>query len=108
MLELFGWNLGIGAWAGLLLVLGALAFAILMQSVGELVAGYEWRLTALAALVGGWVGSEALGAASSWGPEWDGMRVAPAIIGAMVLGGLVELVARLATGGSFVHHHRGI
>lgn len=105
MLVLLGWNLGIGPWAGLVLVVGAIGFAMAMQYVGELAVGYEWGLTAVAALVGGWLGSEAIPGAASWGYEWDGMVVIPAAAGGLILGGIVELAARWATGGSFVHHH---
>jgi uncharacterized membrane protein YeaQ/YmgE (transglycosylase-associated protein family) len=105
MLELFGWNLGIGAWAALVLVLGALAFSMLAQYIGDVIVGYEWSLTALGALIGGWLGSEAFGALSTRGPEWDGMFVLPAIIGGVVLGVIVEMIARWASGGTFVHRH---
>ncbi len=105
MLELFSWNLGIGAWAALVLVLGALAFGLLAQYVGDVTVGYEWSLTALGVLVGGWLGSEAFGALSTLGPEWDGMFVLPAIIGGAVLGVIVEMIARWVSGGTFVHRH---
>jgi hypothetical protein len=105
MLELFGWNLGIGAWAALILVLGALAFSMLAQYVGDVAVGYEWSLTALAALIGGWLGSEAFGTLSARGPEWDGLFIWPAIIGGLVLGGIVEMIARWVSGGTFVHRH---
>ncbi len=105
MLELFGWNLGIGAWAALLLVLSALAVSMLAQYVGEVAVGYEWSLTALGVLVGGWIGSEVLGAAGAWGPEWDGMYIIPAAIGGLVVGALVEMTARWTTGGTIAHRH---
>jgi uncharacterized membrane protein YeaQ/YmgE (transglycosylase-associated protein family) len=105
MLELFGWSLGIGAWAALVLVLGALAFSMLAQYIGDVASGFEWSFTAVAVLVGGWLGSEALGALSTWGPEWDGMFVLPAIIGGVVLGTMVEMITRWTTGGTFVHRH---
>lgn len=105
MLELVGWNLGVGPWAALLLVLGAMGFAMLLQYVGEVVVRYEWSLTALGALVGGWTGSELLPGSMALGIEWDGMAVLPAIVGGLLVGGIVELAARWGTGGTFVHHH---
>ena len=59
----------------------------------------------MAVLIGGWIGSEALGALSTWGPTWDGLFVLPAIIGGVVLGTIIEMVTRWTTGGSFVHRH---
>jgi uncharacterized membrane protein YeaQ/YmgE (transglycosylase-associated protein family) len=108
MLDLVGWNLGIGAWAALALVVGGLLLGLLAQSIGEVVAGYEWSLTAVAGIVGGWLGSEAFGSASTWGPEWDGLFIVPAIIGGVVLGVVIDLIARWITGGSLIGHHRAI
>lgn len=107
-LELFGWDLGITAWAALALVVGALVIGLVAQYIGEVMVGYEWSLTTLAALAGGWLGSEAFGAASEWGPHWEGLYVVPAIIGAVVLGGVVDLLVRGFSGGSLTHHHRPV
>jgi hypothetical protein len=41
---------------------------------------------------------------STWGPEWEGVFVAPALIGAVVLTVLVDAVVRWGTGGSFSGH----
>jgi len=105
MLVLFGWDIGMGAWASLVLVLAALAFSMLAQYVGEVAVGYEWGLTAMAVIIGGWLGSEALGALSTRGPEWDGMFLVPAAIGGLALGTIVEMAARWATGGAVIRHH---
>jgi uncharacterized membrane protein YeaQ/YmgE (transglycosylase-associated protein family) len=81
MFEPFGWNVGMTPIAAILLVLGALIFGAIAQVIGRVVVGYEWIFTAVAALVGAWIGSEALGTLSTWGPEFEGLYVLPAVIG---------------------------
>ena len=102
MLDLFGWNVGMTGVAALMLVLGALILGAIAQVIGRVVVGYEWIFTALAALVGGWIGSEALGTLSTWGPVFDDLYILPALIGGIVLGGLVDVVVRRSTGGSYL------
>jgi uncharacterized membrane protein YeaQ/YmgE (transglycosylase-associated protein family) len=102
MLDLFGWNVGMTGVAALMLVLGALILGAIAQIIGRVVVGYEWIFTALAALVGGWIGSEALGTLSTWGPVFDDLYILPALIGGIVLGGLVDVVVRRSTGGSYL------
>jgi uncharacterized membrane protein YeaQ/YmgE (transglycosylase-associated protein family) len=102
MFDLFGWDPGMSALAGFLLILGALIFGAIAQLIGRVVVGYEWVFTALAAFVGGWIGSEALGALSTWGPEFEGLYILPAIIGGIALGGFVDFFVRRATGGSYL------
>lgn len=108
MLELIGWNVGMSGWAVVALLAGAVIIGIVLQYVGDVTVGYEWSIAALAAIVGGWLGSEALGALSTWGLLWEGMYVVPAFIGAVVLGFVVDLAVRFVTGGSLVHHPRPI
>jgi uncharacterized membrane protein YeaQ/YmgE (transglycosylase-associated protein family) len=108
MLELIGWDVGMTALAVIVLIGAAVVIGAVLQFIGEVTIGYEWIVAGLAALVGGWIGSEALGTLSTWGPEWEGMFILPALIGAVVLGFVVDLVVRFATGGSLVHHPRPI
>lgn len=108
MLDLFGWNVGMSALAAMLLVLGALILGIVPQFIGEATIGYEWVFTAVALAVGGWLGSEALGALSTWGPAFEGLYVLPALIGGVVLGALVDAVTRYVSGGTYVHEPRPI
>lgn len=108
MLVLFDWNVGMTAWAVALLIVGAVIIGVVLQYVGDVTNGYEWSVAGLAAVIGGWLGSEAFGAASTWGPDWEGMFLLPALIGAIVLGFVVDLAVRYATGGSLVHHPRPI
>jgi hypothetical protein len=39
----------------------------------------------------------------AFGPVWDGLALAPALIGGLVLGVVVEVATRLVTGGSYLH-----
>lgn len=88
-----------GIWAVILLIAGAVVLGTLIQGLelafGQPSVRYEWLMTAIAAGVGGFIASEWLGTASTWGPEVDGMFVLPALIGGIVLGGLVSLVYRM-------------
>ena len=101
MFEPFGWNVGITPIAAILLVLGALIFGAIAQVIGRVVVGYEWIFTAAAALAGAWIGSEALGTLSTWGPEFEGLFILPAVIGGVILGGVVDLIVRRSTGGAY-------
>lgn len=81
---------------------------VIAQFIGETRTGYEWLIAGIAALVGGWLGSEAFGTVSTWGPEVENFFVLPALIGGVVVGGVVDAVVRTLTGGSFVAHARPI
>ncbi|HSM38818.1 MAG TPA: hypothetical protein VK838_05740, partial [Candidatus Limnocylindrales bacterium] len=72
MLELFGWEVGMTAWAVIALIAAAVIIGIVLQYVGDVTNGYEWSVAGRAAIVGGWLGSEALGGLSTWGVEWEG------------------------------------
>ena len=80
-----------------ILVVGALVVGWLYRYVGENREGWVWLITAIGAGAGGFIGSESLGAASAWGPEAGGMFLLPALIGAVVAGGIVEWVVRQVT-----------
>ena len=108
MINLFGWEIGMD-WMGLLLLVGgALVLGVIAQFIGETRTGYEWLIAGIAALVGGWLGSEAFGTLSTWGPQVESFYVLPALIGGVVVGGVVDAVVRTMTGGSFVAHPRPI
>ena len=108
MLELGGWDVGMSTVAALLLILGALLIGIVSQYIGDVTVGYEWAVTGTGALIGGYLGSEALGTASTWGPEFQGLYVLPAIIGALIVGFVVDAILRYSTEGSYVHHPQPI
>ena len=108
MLDLLGWDVGMSLLAALLLIATSLVIGGLASLVGEVRMRGEWALTSVGALVGGWLGSEALGAASTWGPEFQGWFILPSIIGAVVVGAIVDVITRLATHGSYTAHPRPI
>ena len=101
MLELIGWNVGMSTLAAILLVAGALIFGVIAQLIGEVRFGYEWVFTAVAALVGGWLGSEAFGTFSTWGPVFEDLYIVSALIGGFIVGGVVDFVVRRSTGGAY-------
>lgn len=84
-----------GFWGVVLLLAGAIVLGVIGRFIGKRRYSYEWLLYAIGAAIGGWIASEYLGGASTWGWEADGLFVFPALIGAIVIGGAVELVVRL-------------
>ncbi len=108
MADIFGWDIGMTTLAAVLLVVGALIVGVAAQFIGEVRFSYQWVATGIAALVGGWLGSEALGSLSIWGPQFDGMYVLPAIIGGLIVGFVVDALMRYSTEGSYVHHAQPI
>lgn len=102
MLDLFGWNPGMTLIAAIVLVLGALLVGAIAQYIGRVTFGYEWIVAAVGAFVGGWLGSEAFGTFSTWGPVFDGLYLLPALIGAIVVGGAVDALTRVSSGGTYL------
>ncbi|MDH4335463.1 MAG: hypothetical protein OEW24_09485 [Chloroflexota bacterium] len=114
MIEVFNWNIGMDSAGLLILAGGAVVLGVIAQLIGETRTGFEWFAAAVGALVGGWIGSEALGTLSTWGPvvgsvaQAADLYVLPALMGAIVVGVVVDFVVRTMTGGSYVHHARPI
>ena len=87
-----------GIWGWLLLLLGAPAlatvaqFTIFRKDLGP--EYHDWIFIAVAALVGGFIGSVLYGSALDWGPVIDGLAIIPALIGAVTLSVIVEIVYR--------------
>jgi uncharacterized membrane protein YeaQ/YmgE (transglycosylase-associated protein family) len=95
-------TLGVGGWA--LLIVGALAFGVVAQFVGETKTGYEWLVVAIGAGIGALVASEFIVAWQTFEPVWDGLAIVPALIGGLVLGTVVEIATRYLTGGTYAGH----
>lgn len=95
-------TLGLGGW--FLLVVGAVIFGGVAQFIGEARTGYEWLVDAIAAGIGALIGSEFLIATQAYGPVWDGLALVPALIGGLIVGVIVELATRYATGGTYTAH----
>jgi uncharacterized membrane protein YeaQ/YmgE (transglycosylase-associated protein family) len=83
-----------GTGAFILLLGGAILIGLVPLLFASARPTLEGVLVGLGAALGGYVASEYLGAFSAWGWEFDGMRVFPALIGAIVVGGVVDLVVR--------------
>lgn len=108
MLELVGWDVGMSTVAAWLLVVGALIVGVVTQLIGDVTVGWHWAVTGLAALAGGWLGSEAFGTLSTWGPVYEGLYIVPALIGGLVAAAVVDALLRYLTKGSYVHHAQPI
>jgi uncharacterized membrane protein YeaQ/YmgE (transglycosylase-associated protein family) len=96
--------LTLGLWGWIAVIVGALVFGVLAQSIGETRTGYEWLVDAIAAGFGAIVASEFIVATQSFGPMFDGLAIVPALIGGLVVGLAAELATRFATGGTYVAH----
>ena len=108
MIEILDFEIGM-TWLGLsVLALGAIILGVVGQWVGSVQTRFEWLPDAVAAFLGGFIASESLGTLSTWGPEWEGMFVVPALIGAVVVALVVDAVVRWGTGGSFTGHARPV
>ena len=108
MLEIGSWNVGMSAFAAILLVAGAVLIGAIPQFIGEPRLAIEWIFPMLGLLVGGWIGSEALGALSTWGFQFEGLYVLPALIVGVIVGAVVDVIVRYVTGGTYVHEPRPI
>jgi uncharacterized membrane protein YeaQ/YmgE (transglycosylase-associated protein family) len=93
--------IGLGIGGGVLLIVGALVFGVLAQSVGETRSGYEWLVDAIAAGLGALVASEFIVGWQAFEPVWDGLALIPAVVGGVVLGLIAEVATRYLTGGSY-------
>lgn len=83
-----------GNGAIILLLVGAVIIGCIPLLFESTRPTLEVVLVAIGAAIGGFVASEYLGTLSAWGWEWDGMRVFPALIGAVIVSGVVDIVIR--------------
>lgn len=95
----FSIDLALGG--ALVLVIGAIAFGIVPQFVGQTRTGYEWLVVAVAAALGALVASEFIVDWRAFEPVWEGLALVPALIGGLVVGLLVEVATRFMTGGTY-------
>ena len=95
----FGIELGVGG--GILIGLAALAFGVVAQFIGETRTGYEWLVDGIAFAIGAVFASEFITAWRAFEPVWDGVALAPALIGGLVVGVVVEVATRMITGGTY-------
>lgn len=103
MIDLFGIEIAM-SWLGLaVLAVGAVVIGVIGQFLGEVRTSFEWLPDAVAAFIGAFVASEMLGDLSKIGPEWEGVFLVPALVGAIVLAVVVDLLVRTVTGGTLTH-----
>ncbi len=104
MLVLVEWNVGMSTLAGFLLIAGALLIGVIAQFIGDVKVAYHWAVVAFAALVGGWLGSEAIGTFSTWGPDFEGLYIVPALLGGLILGTIADVLLRYSIEGGYRQH----
>lgn len=75
---------------------GSIVIGVTVGWAGRQRHGIEWLMAGMGALVGGSIASEKMGRLSNWGIESVGVRVLPALIGAVLIGGLGWAYARYA------------
>ena len=97
----FAITLGIVGW--LVLVVGALVFGAIAQYVGEAQARFEWVGDAIGFGIGALVASEFIVALQTVEPVFDGLALAPALVGGLVLGVVVAVATRYLTGRTHSH-----
>ena len=107
MLDVLGWNLGVGAWGLETLVIWSVLLGFRSRSWARSRPAAS-GCGGAAALVGGWLGSDWLGGATDWGPLVDGLRLGPWLIGAVGLAIAVDFVLRRRTGGTYARDSRAI
>ena len=98
--------LGLGGWA--LVVVAAIVFGLVAQYVGEPQTGYEWLADAIAFGIGAIGASEIIVATRTFEPVWDGLALVPALVGGLIVGVLVEVITRMATGGTYTTGHQAM
>ncbi len=85
----------IGMWAVIALIVGSVVLGVVIQLFGNPGFGYEWLITAIGAVIGGFVASEFIVGFRTWEPLFDDMAIVPALLGAIVVGGVVAIAVRL-------------
>jgi uncharacterized membrane protein YeaQ/YmgE (transglycosylase-associated protein family) len=81
-------------WGVVILLAGAIVLGLARYYLIQPQSAYAGGLTAIAALVGGFVASEYLGRLSEWGTAWYGLNIFPAMIGAVALAVIVDVAVR--------------
>jgi hypothetical protein len=85
-------------WGYVLLIAGALAIGLVTHYLATQQVGAEWTLASVGAVIGGFFASEySMGGLGAWGTEVAGMYIYPALIGAILLAGIVEVAVHFTT-----------
>ena len=85
--------MGIGGF--ILLIAGSIVIGIAAQTIGRSHSNLEWLLFGFSAFVGGFV-ADVYVFSRGWA-EFDGLAYVPALIGAIVIVAIVEVVYRSIT-----------
>ena len=87
-----------GTQAIVVLATASLLIGFSAQWLGELHWRLQWLCTGAAAFAGGFLASQYFDAVLVSGPAVDGLHLIPALVGALVVGGLVDLLIRSTLG----------
>jgi uncharacterized membrane protein YeaQ/YmgE (transglycosylase-associated protein family) len=82
-------------WGWIILISGAVLIGLALQFVPKARTMFDWLIAGVAAFVGGYISSELLGDFSTWGPQVQGLYLAPALIGAVILAVAVDSLERV-------------
>ena len=85
-----------GSLAGMLVIAAGIVLGVLVQRIGVTHSGYDGFITGIAVVGGAIVAGQWLGGATTWGPQFDGLYLLPALIGGLVLGAIADLAVRFA------------
>jgi uncharacterized membrane protein YeaQ/YmgE (transglycosylase-associated protein family) len=88
----------LGLWGAIIMIAASLVLGFAAQMYGKTHWTYEWLITGIAAVAGAFVASEYLGAVSAYGPQFDGLALVPALIGALIFGIAADFVTRMTVG----------
>ena len=80
-----------------IMTIGSVAVGVLFYLVGNPELRFEWLATAIGAFIGGFIASEFVLAFRDFEPVYDGLAVVPALIGGLIVGGVVAGAARVLT-----------
>ena len=93
-------SLGLGGW--LIVLAGAVVLGVALYLIGRAGTNFESLITAVGAALGAVVLSEFVTSFQTFEPVWDGLALIPALAGGLVVGVIVAVVTRYATGGAFL------
>jgi hypothetical protein len=85
-----------GSLALMLVIVVAIVLGIVVQLAGVTRSGYDGLITGIAVVGGAIIAGQWLGSSSTWGPQFDGLYLLPALIGGVVLGAIANLAVRFA------------
>ena len=85
-----------GSLAGMLVIAAGIVLGVVVQRIGVTHSGYDGLITGIAVVGGAIVAGQWLGGATTWGPQFDGLYLLPALIGGLVLGAIADLAVRFA------------